>query len=124
MSRSSNRSSITWWLARRCRPVGQDCHGRIGGSVSLEATGAPSLWGIDFVHVDNKDASLFPIAIPNHAGKMQMAMLHRPLYPALIPRKRPAKPRRARVDLDHESIWISYCPMASDILRTVSPRPV
>src|ERR1700685_1981495 len=28
--------------------------------------------GIDFVHVDNKDASLFPVAIPNHAGKMQM----------------------------------------------------
>jgi hypothetical protein len=25
--------------------------------------------GIDFVHVDNKDASLFPVAIPNHAGK-------------------------------------------------------
>jgi predicted GH43/DUF377 family glycosyl hydrolase len=24
---------------------------------------------IDFVHVDNKDASLFPIAIPNHEGK-------------------------------------------------------
>src|SRR6476620_11768033 len=28
--------------------------------------------GIDFVNVDNKDASLFPIAIPNHAGKQQM----------------------------------------------------
>ena len=26
--------------------------------------------GIDFVQVDNKDASLFPVAIPNHAGKM------------------------------------------------------
>jgi phosphomannomutase len=26
--------------------------------------------GIDFVHVDNKDASLFPVAIPNHAGEM------------------------------------------------------
>ena len=25
---------------------------------------------IDFAHVDNKDASLFPVAIPNHAGKM------------------------------------------------------
>ena len=23
--------------------------------------------GIDFVHVDNKDASIFPVAIPNHA---------------------------------------------------------
>ena len=25
--------------------------------------------GIDFVHVDNKDASLFPVAIPNHCRK-------------------------------------------------------
>ena len=41
--------------------------------------------GIDFVHVDNKDASLFPVAIPNHAGKMQMAMLHRPLFPGTRP---------------------------------------
>jgi predicted GH43/DUF377 family glycosyl hydrolase len=41
--------------------------------------------GIDFVHVDNKDASLFPIAIPNHAGKMQMAILHRPLFPGTRP---------------------------------------
>ena len=41
--------------------------------------------GIDFVHVDNKDASLFPVAIPNHAGKMQMALLHRPLFPGTRP---------------------------------------
>src|SRR6202050_509585 len=27
--------------------------------------------GIDFVRVANKDASLFPVAIANHAGKMQ-----------------------------------------------------
>ena len=40
---------------------------------------------IDFVHVDNKDASLFPVAIPNHAGKMQMAILHRPLFPGTRP---------------------------------------
>ena len=41
--------------------------------------------GIDFVHVDNKDASLFPVAIPNHAGKMQLAILHRPLFPGTRP---------------------------------------
>jgi hypothetical protein len=41
--------------------------------------------GIDFVHVDNKDASIFPVAIPNHAGKMQFAMLHRPLFPGTRP---------------------------------------
>ncbi len=36
--------------------------------------------GIDFDHVDNKDASFFPVAIPNHAGKMQMALMHRPHF--------------------------------------------
>ena len=41
--------------------------------------------GIDFVHVDNKDASLFPVAISNHCGKMQMALLHRPLFPGTRP---------------------------------------
>jgi hypothetical protein len=41
--------------------------------------------GIDFVHVDNKDASIFPVAIPNHAGKMQLALLHRPLFPGTRP---------------------------------------
>jgi hypothetical protein len=38
--------------------------------------------GIDFVHVNNKDASVFPVAIANHAGKMQLALLHRPLFQA------------------------------------------
>ncbi|MGZ8484025.1 MAG: glycoside hydrolase family 130 protein [Candidatus Binatia bacterium] len=37
--------------------------------------------GIDFVHVVNKDASLFPIAIPNHCGKLKLAIVHRPLFP-------------------------------------------
>ncbi len=66
---------------------------------------------IDFAHVDNKDASLFPIAIPNHAGKMQMAILHRPLFPGTRPEETAYKEQRRIVDLDHESIWISYCPM-------------
>lgn len=26
------------------------------------------------------DASIFPVTIPNHAGKMQLALLHRPLF--------------------------------------------
>jgi len=41
--------------------------------------------GIDFVNVDNKDSSIFPVAIPNHAGKMQLALLHRPLFPGTRP---------------------------------------
>ncbi len=68
--------------------------------------------GIDFVHVDNKDASLFPVAIPNHAGKMQMAMLHRPLFPGTHPEETAREAASREVDLAHESIWISYCPMA------------
>ena len=75
------------------------------------ATFAP-FQGIDFVHVDNKDASLFPVAIPNHAGKMQLALLHRPLFPGTRPEETVCQAASRVVDLDHESIWISYCPMA------------
>jgi len=67
--------------------------------------------GIDFVHVDDKDASLFPVAIPNHAGKMQMGMLHRPLFRGTRPEETACKVEPRTVDLGHESIWISYCPM-------------
>jgi predicted GH43/DUF377 family glycosyl hydrolase len=70
--------------------------------------------GIDFVHVDNKDASIFPVAIPNHAGKMQMAMLHRPLFPGTRPEETVKHPATRMVDIDHESIWISYCPISLD----------
>jgi beta-1,2-mannobiose phosphorylase / 1,2-beta-oligomannan phosphorylase len=70
--------------------------------------------GIDFAHVDNKDASLFPVAIPNHAGKMQMAMLHRPLFRGTRPEETARQTTSRVVDPDRESIWISYCPMASD----------
>jgi predicted GH43/DUF377 family glycosyl hydrolase len=67
--------------------------------------------GIDFVHVDNKDASLFPIAIPNHAGKLQIGLLHRPLFPGTRPEETARQNAARVVDLPHESIWISYCPM-------------
>ena len=68
--------------------------------------------GIDFVNVDDKDASLFPAAIPNHSGKMQLAILHRPLFPGTRPEETACQAASRVVDLDHESIWISYCPMA------------
>ena len=71
--------------------------------------------GIDFEHVDNKDASLFPTAIPNHAGKMQMGLLHRPLFPRTRPEETALHKGPRTVDLDHESIWISYCPMPSAV---------
>lgn len=73
--------------------------------------------GIDFVGVDNKDASLFPIAIPNHRGKLQMAMIHRPLFAGTSPEETDCDDSSRHVDLDHESIWISYCPLPLDGLE-------
>jgi predicted GH43/DUF377 family glycosyl hydrolase len=67
--------------------------------------------GIDFVNVDNKDSSIFPVAIPNHRGKMQLGLLHRPLFTGTRPEETARQAADRLVDLDHESIWISYCPM-------------
>jgi hypothetical protein len=74
-------------------------------------------YGIDFVHVDDKDASLFPVAIPNHAGKMQLGLLHRPLFPGTRPEETACQGEYRWVDREHESIWISYCPVAVDGLK-------
>ena len=70
-----------------------------------------SFQGIDFVNVDNKDASVFPVAIPNHAGKLQLALIHRPLFPGTLPEETACEGPCRMVDREHESIWISYCPM-------------
>jgi predicted GH43/DUF377 family glycosyl hydrolase len=61
--------------------------------------------------VDDKDASLFPVAIPNLSGQLDLAMLHRPLFPGTRPEETACHPATRDVDLDRESIWISYCPM-------------
>jgi len=73
-----------------------------------------SFIGIDFAHVDDKDASLFPIAIPNHSGKMQMAIIHRPLFPNTRPEETEKKADSRKIDIYHESMWISYCPMPEE----------
>ncbi len=70
-----------------------------------------SFMGIDFANVDNKDAILFPVAIPNHNGKMQMAILHRPLFQGTRPEEVFYQSKSRVVDIEHESIWISYCPI-------------
>ncbi len=77
--------------------------------------------GIDFVHVDDKDASLFPVAIPNHRGKMQMALLHRPLFAGTHPEETACEAASRVMNRDHESIWISYCPMP---LKSNNPQPL
>ena len=68
--------------------------------------------GIEIGDVDDKDASLFPVAIPNPSGHPELAMLHRPLFPGTRPEETACHPASRKVDLDRESIWISYCPMA------------
>ncbi len=71
-------------------------------------------FGIAFGGVDDKDASLFPVAIPNPSGQPELAMLHRPLFPGTRPEETACHPASREVDLDRESIWISYCKMPLD----------
>ena len=61
---------------------------------------------------DDKDASLFPVAIPNPSGTPELALLHRPLFPGTRPEETARHPASRDVDLDRESIWISYCEKA------------
>jgi predicted GH43/DUF377 family glycosyl hydrolase len=70
--------------------------------------------GIEFDDVDDKDASLFPVAIPNPSGHPEMALLHRPLFPGTRPEETAKRPAQRDLDLNRESIWISYCPMTLD----------
>ena len=122
---------ITFVEPLRCYVMTYTAHSPIGPRIALAvsedlfhwkrlglATFAPYR-GIDFVHVDNKDASLFPVAIPNHAGKMQLAMLHRPLFPGTRPEETACRPEARVVNLEHESIWISYSPIPP---RGLEPR--
>ena len=70
--------------------------------------------GIAFDGIDNKDASVFPVAIPDPSGQMSMAILQRPLFPGTRPEEKITQGLQRHVDLDHESIWISYCSTAMD----------
>ena len=67
--------------------------------------------GIAFEGVDNKDASVFPVAIPDASGRPALAMLHRPLFPGTRPEETKIRSEPRPVDLHRESIWISYCSM-------------
>jgi predicted GH43/DUF377 family glycosyl hydrolase len=66
---------------------------------------------VELGNVDDKDASFFPVAIPNPAENPELAMLHRPLFPGTRPEETVRRPTSREVDLDRESIWISYCPI-------------
>jgi predicted GH43/DUF377 family glycosyl hydrolase len=51
---------------------------------------------IEFSDVDDKDASLFPVAIPNPSGKPELAILHRPLFPGTRPKEIARHPASVR----------------------------
>jgi predicted GH43/DUF377 family glycosyl hydrolase len=67
--------------------------------------------GIAFDDVDNKDASVFPVHVPDAHGRPAMAMLHRPLFPGTRPEETMRDPQARHVNVPLESIWISYCRM-------------
>jgi predicted GH43/DUF377 family glycosyl hydrolase len=77
--------------------------------------------GIEFEGVDNKDASVFPIAIADPSGRPELAILHRPLFPATRPEEIARYPAKRKARLRHESIWISYCPTALPDLDSDDP---
>jgi predicted GH43/DUF377 family glycosyl hydrolase len=65
--------------------------------------------GLELGNEDDKDASFFPVAIPNPSGHLELAMLHRPLFVGTRPEETAGDSQPRDVDLDLESIWISYC---------------
>jgi predicted GH43/DUF377 family glycosyl hydrolase len=82
---------------------------------SWQRLGLANFWsddGIDFDDLDDKDASVFPVAVPNPSGQLELAILHRPLFSGTRPEETAGEPEPRGVDLDRESIWISYTPMA------------
>jgi predicted GH43/DUF377 family glycosyl hydrolase len=83
--------------------------------LSWQRLGLARFWsddGIEFDDLDDKDASVFPVAVPNPSGQLDLAILHRPLFPGTRPEETARQPEAREVDLDRESIWISYTPMA------------
>ena len=73
--------------------------------------------GIDLSNVDDKDACLFPTAIPNPSGEPELAMLHRPLFPGTRPEETACGPAARDLDIGRESIWISYRPISMEAFQ-------
>jgi predicted GH43/DUF377 family glycosyl hydrolase len=65
--------------------------------------------GIEFEGVDNKDASVFPVAVPDPSGQPALAILHRSLFHGTRPEEKTSDSASGVRDLHRESIWISYC---------------
>lgn len=63
---------------------------------------------IEFDHVNNKDACIFPLELLSPHGHTSMVMLHRPLFPGTSPEEIALDPKDRRIRDHHECIWISY----------------
>lgn len=73
--------------------------------------------GIAFNGIDNKDSSMFPVAIPCPSGEKRIALIHRPLFPGTVPSdtiKNSEKEVERDVDIQRESIFISYCDLNAE----------
>jgi len=81
--------------------------------------------GVAFDEVNDKDASFFPVAIPNPSGQPELALFHRPLFLGTRPEETVCLNVQRDVDVDRESIWISYSPAGLlDTAGGVSPAHV
>ena len=64
---------------------------------------------LPFDREDDKDASVFPILIPDPLGRPAIALVHRPLFPGTRPEEKLHQSASSTTDTDRECIWISYC---------------
>ena len=71
--------------------------------------------GVDFNNVANKDALLFPVAIPDPDGNPSMALIHRPLFPGTGPDEKLYCRFPSVMDILRESIWISYHSLVDEV---------
>ncbi len=76
--------------------------------------------GVAFAGVDDKDASVFPVAIPNPSGNAELALVHRPLFDGTRPEETVLHAGPRTVDPDRESMWISYCPVGAELATFTS----
>ncbi|MHB8704805.1 MAG: glycoside hydrolase family 130 protein [Candidatus Tyrphobacter sp.] len=66
---------------------------------------------LTFEGVPDKDAVLFPEPLTDPHGRISLAMLHRPLFRGTLPEDNCRVSATRRIDLERESIWISYSPL-------------
>ena len=59
-----------------------------------------------------KMPACFRLPFQIHPDIQNWRILHRPLFPGTRPEETACHPAARELDLDRESIWISYCSMA------------